>query len=279
MVEPILLYIPGVHDGYFRFFSRHEASDTLLIVGSELARSNSTFHAEIREVDPQILKTMFLSIGRFTNVEVVSEENIQGFETTRLVTAREEVSRRIAEKYFPNSDLVVDDYFLRYDAGSVKSIQPVCHDSVSSDPFDFEMMDLAFKEATNSSDWWRHVGSVVVINGKVVAKDYNRPVPSLHMPYLFGNPRDFIEAGTMSQFSDALHSEKGVAAQLLQKGISAQGAWWYVSVFPCPDCAKLIAYSGAERVYFGSGHASLDGERILKEKGVKLIYVPVQPRT
>jgi dCMP deaminase len=141
------------------------------------------------------------------------------------------------------------------------------------------MIALAFDEAEKSSDWWRHVGAVLVKGRELVATAYNRSCPSQHMSYVLGNPRDFIEAGTLSHFSDVLHSEKIVFTEALKHGVSTLGADIYVSVFPCPDCAKMIAYSGVKRCFFASGHASLDGQSVLRSQGVEMIYVPFQPRT
>ncbi len=47
----------------------------------------------------------------------------------------------------------------------------------------------------------------------------------------------------------------------------------YVTDFPCPPCAKLIAAAGVERVYFRDGYAVLDGEDVLREAGVELLRV------
>ena len=52
-----------------------------------------------------------------------------------------------------------------------------------------------------------------------------------------------------------------------------EGASIYLSVFPCPDCAKLIAHSGIKKVYFSGGHASFDGEVNLRAEKVEIIFV------
>jgi len=62
-----------------------------------------------------------------------------------------------------------------------------------------------------------------------------------------------------------------VFAEVLRPILS--GADFYVTVFPCPDCTKLIAFSGVKRLFFKGGHASLDGVDILKAKGVEIIKV------
>lgn len=281
MSYPILLYIPGLHDGYFEFFSRHPESDALWIIGDDLATESSSLHTEIRALNPDMVCVMIRSVNdlHFREIRVIDKHNIGDFSPEVIISAKESVSRQIAEKYFPSAKVVYDSFFLRYDSGNVKSVQPSKYDRVSTDAFDMQMMELAFKESTLSSDWWRRVGAVLVKNGEVVAVAYNQTVPSEHMHYLVGNPRDFIEAGTLSQFSDVLHSEKGVLAQLLRAGgISTVGMSLYTSVFPCPDCASFIASSGISKCYFASGHASLVGERVLKSMGVELVYVPFEPR-
>lgn len=254
-------------------------SDTLWLIGHDLAAEFSKFHTEIRETDPFLMKKMLYATSFFREIRVIGHQNIGEISASRIVTATESVSRKVVAKYFPDAEVIFDTTFLRYDEDNVKSIQPVNFDRKSDDPFDLQMMALAYNEAEESSDWFRHVGTVLVKEGRVVAVNHNQPVPSEHMPYVFGNPRDFIEAGMLSHFSDALHSEDGVFAEALRRGISTAGAHAYVSVFPCPRCSKLIAYSGITKCFFGSGHASLDGERDLKSKGVELVYVPIRPRT
>jgi dCMP deaminase len=47
----------------------------------------------------------------------------------------------------------------------------------------------------------------------------------------------------------------------------------YVTDFPCPPCAKLIAVAGVERLYFREGYAVLDGQDVLAAAGVDLVRV------
>ena len=45
----------------------------------------------------------------------------------------------------------------------------------------------------------------------------------------------------------------------------------YVTDFPCPPCARLIAAAGISRLYFRDGYAVLDGEEILRAAGVDIL--------
>jgi len=240
-------------------------------------------HTEIRAIDSTLMRNIIISLELFDEVDIISREDAEFLQEINprkipvpmIITASEKVSQEVAKKYFPTSKLVIDTVFLRYDESNVKTLKPVIYDRVSSNHFDQDRMRSAFNIAEKSSDWWRHVGAVLIKNNILITKAYNHSVPSEQMPYVFGNPRDFIEAGKLSHFSDAMHAEKDLFAYALKNGISTYGADIYVSVFPCPDCAKMIAYSGIKRCFFGSGHASLDGQSILKSQNVELIYVPL----
>jgi dCMP deaminase len=62
-------------------------------------------------------------------------------------------------------------------------------------------------------------------------------------------------------------------AEAAREGISTKGAVVYVTDFPCPPCAKLIAGAGISRLYFRTGYAVLDGEDVLAEAGVEVVRV------
>jgi dCMP deaminase len=98
-------------------------------------------------------------------------------------------------------------------------------------------------------------------------------MPSEHSPYALGDIRDFIKAGEMSDLSSSLHSEKVIITMAARKGIPLEGTSLYVSTFPCSDCANWVACSGIKKVFFGGGHASFQGEDVLRSFGVELVYV------
>ena len=95
------------------------------------------------------------------------------------------------------------------------------------------------------------------------------------MPYIDGDPRDFIKAGERSELCSAFHSELSIITRAANEGLKLSDGetYIYVSVFPCPMCAMQVAYSGVRRCYFSSGHASLRGEDVLKSQNVEIILV------
>ena len=65
-----------------------------------------------------------------------------------------------------------------------------------------------------------------------------------------------------------------MVAQAARAGRPLNGADLYVTTFPCPACARLIAESGLRRCYFTGPYSVLDGDKVLHAAGVELLWVP-----
>ena len=83
----------------------------------------------------------------------------------------------------------------------------------------------------------------------------------------------FFKRGLNIELTTDQHAESVVISEAAKKGIALLGADLYISTFPCPPCAKIVAAAGIKRCYFLSGYSMLDGERILKDSGVEIIQV------
>ena len=101
-------------------------------------------------------------------------------------------------------------------------------------------------------------------------------LPSGLMPYIEGDPRSDFHKGINVELSTSLHAEASLIADAARQGISLDGAEMYATTFPCPPCAKMIAYSGIKRLYYADGYGVLDGERILKSNGVEIVFVKTE---
>ncbi|MCR4275581.1 MAG: deaminase [Candidatus Wolfebacteria bacterium] len=277
MEKILLLYIPVIHAGYLRLIEKYQKEiEALCIVGEDFINEFCD-RKEIRALDPKTVEEM-LDFGSRLQVEVftLSRANLKILSLLKgcgIITTRDELCRAVVNKYFPGQPVEYDTAFLRWDRASIFSQTPVNYDRVTTGEFDRKIMALAKGEAEKTSDWWRQVGSVVVKNGQVVYSAHNRHVPTEYQPYMVGDPRDFVKAGERSELCSAIHSEQDVIAWSAREGISLKGASLYVNVFPCPVCAKLIMASGIGKLYFAEGHASLDGEAVLKEAGVEIVLV------
>jgi deoxycytidylate deaminase len=76
-----------------------------------------------------------------------------------------------------------------------------------------------------------------------------------------------------ADLSTAIHAEAAVVAAAARDGVPLGGADLYVTTFPCPACARLIAESGFRRCYFSGAYSVLDGDAVLRAAGVELLWV------
>ena len=74
------------------------------------------------------------------------------------------------------------------------------------------------------------------------------------------------------ELSTALHAEAGLIVEAAKKGISLEGATLYVTTFPCPNCAKLVAASGIKKLIYQDGYSVLDGEELLRSAGLIIVH-------
>ncbi len=274
-MKPVfVLYVPVIHAGYIKLFEQQKDKvGDLYLLGDGLVAEFATLHHEIRALPPQTTKQFIESLGYFKRVHILEASGVNELVGKPVISADEEVSHRFMKKYLPQAEVTYLPVFLRWDEKSVLTVRDIDTGATSSKSQDQEYIDRAGVQATKSSDWWRQVGAVAVKDGQVLIETHNHHVPSEQMPYINGDPRDVIEAGKHSHLSTALHAEQSVIVEAAKKGISLEGACLYLTVFPCVVCAKLVAYSGVKKVYFATGHASLDGEQVLKANNVELIHV------
>jgi dCMP deaminase len=268
----LVLYIPVLHRGYLDFFLKHHNTE-LYLLDPKMIKEFFPLHQEIRALDPGIIKKMIEALGVLPRVSIISDANVSELKGKNIISADEEVSRKFIAQYLSAEHVIFDNVFLRWDEGNVKRENAIHFDRESSDAFDREIMQRASHNAGKSSDWWRHVGAVLVKDQKSIFDSHNHHVPSEHVQYINGDPRDSIKAGENPEYSTALHAEQKIVIEAARKGIALEGSSIYVTAFPCMMCAKLIAFSGIKKVFFETGSAVLDGERVLKANGVELILV------
>lgn len=273
MKRIIFAYIPVIHQGYINFFEKYKDLD-LYIMGRDVAYLYRSLEKDIRAVEPEIIKALIEKLGYFSNVEVANESDLGKLKDYEIVMPDEDYMYIVQEKYFPDSKVQYDSVFLRWDSDNAKKKHKINPDHiVSTDEFDREMMQKAYENVEKSGDWWRQIGGLIVKNGEIILSGHNVHVPHPDMPYINGDPRASFKKGIHVELSTALHSEAQMIAESAKRGISLDGASMYVTTFPCPPCAKQVAFSGIKKLYYIEGYAMLDGESILKSQGVEIIRV------
>ena len=270
-----IAYVPVLHDGYRKFFEENKDCD-LYVLGNEIIAEFSQLAKEIRQLDPALTRKAIDAWGIFENVYILDKKLLEEVVEKKpiILMPKEDVSIKLWENYFPKHEVFLDSIFLRWDKHNAVTENVINPDIIiSTDDFDKKMFAAADIEAEKSSDWWRQVGSVIVKDGKIILSSYNQHLPSEHTPYINGDPRNNFHKGVHLELGTSIHGEAGAIAQAAKEGISLDGTEIYVTTFPCPPCAKLIACSGIKKIYYRSGYGVLDGENILKQFGVEIIQV------
>ena len=283
MSKILIAYVPVLHDGYLKLFQNSKA-DILYLIGIDVINNLGFDYIvrkdSLRAIDQNTMQKIIDSQGIFQHVFILDSELTDWlylFVDDTFIFPDEDISRAIADIYLSNNNVEYKSVFLRWHRDNVEERKTVqVHQSVSASEFEKAMMRFAFIEGRKSADWWRQVGGFIVKNNKIILVAHNTHAPHEQMPYVFGDPRAIFKQGIHIELSTADHAEAVLIAEAAREGISLEGADLFITDFPCPPCAKLIARSGIKRCFFQNGYAVLDGEDVLKKAGVELIYIDMK---
>ena len=272
----LVVYIPVIHEGYRQFFARFPKVKELWLIGEELAHELRPLQKDVRALPAEEVKQLLESWDIFEEIRILTPDNLEKLQQTKaeLVMADDAISRHLTRKYFKQNQLKLDTTFLMWDGkSSLKKKDVKQYSQITDKEFDQQMAQVATDQKTQSDDWWRQIGAVIVKDGEVILKGHNQHVPTEYEAYYEGDPRGNFHKGEYYKVSTAIHVEAYLIAQAAKEGISLEGADLYVTNFPCPVCAKQVAYSGIKRVFFKEGYSVLDGEKVLTANDVELIKV------
>lgn len=278
-VRTILAYIPVIHRGVVAWLSKHPDAE-ILVLGKTITEQFRPLQKDIRALSAAEIVTSLqaLKLGQSARViERVELAELSG----ELVMADEALSHELAETALAQCQIAFEPIWLRWEKSTItgeRVVQPdlklvraeLTRQLAQTTDTDLKWLLTAQLSATNSADWWRQVGGVVVKDGLPLLQAYNHHVPSEQQPYLVGDPRAEFGKGIQMELSSALHAEAGLIVAAAKKGISLEGTTLYVTTFPCPSCAKLVAESGITHLVYQSGYSVLDGEEILRAAGVSI---------
>ncbi len=269
----LILYIPVIHRGYLDFLNQiQERISAVYIIDETFLEELSEFKPDIAAIDSNTIKLLLNKLG-FENISILSKDNVKQLRNKELILVQDGISRNLCDGYLKEEKVEWQSVFLRWDKDKILSEQPLKDIPLSKDSFDVEMMREAYKEAEKSSEWWRRIGAVLVKNKKVFFRAYNKDIPNDHTPYQVGEVRDFFKPGERQDLASTIHAEQKIITQAAKEGFSIQGASLYITTFPCPICAKLIAFSGIKNLYFSEGGSNFDAKKVLDSAEVKIIYV------
>jgi dCMP deaminase len=276
-VKQLLLYLPVIHRGYEELWARHADADRVLLLGTGFRAEYPALAKDIRALAPDRAAQLLRLARPGVDVTVIEPGDLpQAVASGTLVLPDEEITRDLAARYDldQRARLVFEPTFLRWDREWSRTARPARPDTeVTEAELPRVLMARARELAGHSSDWWRQVGAIAARGDEVLGSAWNRHHPTEYAPYLDGDPRDGFGRGVRADLSTAMHAEAAVIAGAAADGIPLRGADLYVTTFPCPACARLIAGAGLRRCYFADPYAVLDGDGVLRAAGVELIWV------
>jgi dCMP deaminase len=272
-VTVVVAYVPVVHEGYRRFLERHAAGRKVYVMGRDLHSDLRPLAKDVRALEPEDAARALGALGIAESVAVLDAAGAAAIpEHEDLILPAEDVSYAVVERFFPRAAVRYDPAFLRWDkTKTVQLLDPRPDRTAHEDEALAELARAAEDEAARSLDWWRQVGAALRFADGTVAAAHNEHHPHPHAPYAAGDPRANFSRGVELELSTATHAEAALIAQAARDGRATAGGEIYVTDFPCPPCAKLIAGAGIRRLYYRRGYAVLDGQDVLDAAGVEVI--------
>ena len=269
----LIAFVPVLHKGYVDLFKKYP--DELGILGADIVADFTALTRDCRVVDPAAMKLVIESLGIFSSVRILSKSDLVELARSNspIIMPDEDISHELAKQYFSDRT-IFESIFLRWDGMKTLRENVITPNrKITSDEFVKSMMSTAIAEAIKSSDWWRQVGTAIVKDGAVIALSHNKHLPTDYHLDIEGDPRTNFDAGIRIDLTTAIHSEALAIAQSAKIGTSLNGAEAFVTTFPCPNCARLLAEAGIKKIYYHQGYSLLDAEEILKAYGIEIILV------
>lgn len=272
-------YVPVIHAGYISFFKKYPAAE-IVVVDRELLKSEfRSLQKDIRALETeQIIESLQVLLPERSIVHARTKVDLEKLSLyEEVIMPEDEVSDWIQAEFFadiPEEKIKTDSIFLRWSSAKAKQKNDVVPDEkVTTDELHQRLMGKTVAEAEKSSDWWRQTAAAVAKDGELIALAHNTHKLSDQSQYINGDPRANSSRGLALEVSTAMHAEEAVIAAAAKEGISLAGADLYATTFPCPFCARLVAYSGIKRVFYKEGYSVLDGAELMRSQGVELVRV------
>lgn len=138
-----------------------------------------------------------------------------------------------------------------------------------------DMLELAHQAAANSFDYSMQVGCVVATKKitryhPLVAAD-NSVVPYQTHALYAGNSREEHQSEAHdSNYYDTIHAEMKALVRLSEIGESLHGKSLFVTMLPCPNCARALSQAGLSEIVYELDHSDGYAVQLLEQCGVKM---------
>lgn len=269
--QHIVCYVPVIHDGYLSFFAKYSNAHIDILGTSVLRKRFDYLRKDIRALDPETVVAILAGMQR--EASILEEADLEALlRNNQIIMPDDEVSRALAAE-FAIQNVQFEPVFLRWDRQAIDTNQEVKPDRTITLSDNDPIIAALYQEAGKSTNWWRRVGAALVAGDTVLALAHNGSVPTAYSSAIDGDPRITANRGQAIDTTIDIHAESKLIGQAAKQGKSLLGKAIFVTTFPCPTCAKLIAASGIAQCYFVEGYAMVDGQSILQANGVEIVKV------
>ena len=137
-------------------------------------------------------------------------------------------------------------------------------------------MTIAEMVAKRSTCLWRHVGSVLVKDKRILATGYNGAPAGLKHCAEVGCIRQntSIPSGERHELCRGLHAEQNAIIQAAYHGISIAGSTLYCTNKPCVICSKMLINAGIVKIFYENGYDDPLSDQMLAEAGLEIERLP-----
>lgn len=140
-------------------------------------------------------------------------------------------------------------------------------------------MDITSLVARRSTCLRRSVGAIIVKDKRILSTGYNGAPTGIKHCLETGCLREKlnIASGEKHELCRGIHAEQNAIIQAAYHGVTIKGASLFCTNLPCSICAKMIINAGIRSIFYASGYADSMSEEMLKEAGIDVIKIDVDP--
>jgi dCMP deaminase len=283
------MYVPVIHQGYQKLITKYPQLP-VWVVGDTVRAEFRTLVKDIRSLSAAQAQQALQALFPEREIEVVELSDMPNLADKvakrgalnatsanfkpGLVVPEETELRELVDRFGLTELVQWENIFLRWHReNTLEPEEVVPGEQVTTNEFANKVMRELAAASQLSSDWWRQVAAAIIKDGQLVLQATNQHTPHPDQIAYDGDPRASFTKGQFFEYSTAQHAEASLVAQAAKDGTALAGADLYVTTFPCPVCAKLIAQTGIKKLYYQEGYSLVHGADVLQAAGIELVRV------
>jgi len=275
-----IVYIPVLHQGYLNYLDvlQKEGVATIYLVGDDILASHEELDYinrkdRMRAVPHETMKRVLSQVTNLA-IESLTMSVIMGIDRNVVIhSPREDINLFLIDTYFGGYSVKTYDVFVRRNRENLGEEHEPKTDRVPLTDFLKDVVKKGEEAALKSADWWRQVGAVLMKEGVIISVAHNEHMPEEELPNIIGDARSLFKKKDHIDYMTAVHAEAAVIADMAKRGESTLGTELFVTDFPCPYCARIIAKAGIKKLYYKHGYAVLGGDELFRELGVEMVKI------